>query len=472
MSRALTVARASMRLACPSPRQEDPASPKPTHAGSGLSILLITIDTLRADHLGAYGYRRPTSKHLDALAARGAVFEQAYTYWPKTRGSFAMLMTGRRPSQNGYGKSHPGVVAFNPTFASVLEKAGYRTAASVDNPNVAKAHGFAKGFLSYRETWEEKTLATEWDRTRAITQDGVNFLASAQGDAPFLLWLHYVNPHAPYAPPAPWDTLFAAEGAGPRLPLVESFHGGLPKQWALAGKQRLADYVALYDGEIAAVDSEVGRVLDALDGSAVADRTVVVVTSDHGESLGEHDYFFDHGENLFDPGLRIPLIVAMPGAPKGIRSAALASTLDLLPTILDAAQVSYPPDLAGTSLLPAARGRPGPERGRLFAQNERHHSAAFGSRFKIVASPDGEATRFELYDRSSDPGETREASKGAPDALRTERRELELFFERTEREWNWTRPLLGSAPAAVSRMSPEACEKLRALGYVVAECPP
>jgi len=470
--RALTVPLALTLLACPSPRQEDPVPPKATRAGSGLSILLITIDTLRADHLGAYGYRRPTSKHLDALAARGAVFEQAYTYWPKTRGSFACLMTGRRPSQNGYGKSHPGVVDFNPTFASVLEKAGYRTAASVDNPNVARAHGYAKGFSSYRETWEEKALATEWDRTRAITEDGVRFLASAQGDAPFLLWLHYVNPHAPYAPPAPWDTMFAPKGAGPRLPLVESFHGGIPKQWAIAGKERLADYVALYDGEIAAVDSEVGRVLDALDRSAVTDRTVVVVTSDHGESLGEHDYFFDHGENLFDPSLRIPLIVSVPGGPKGIRSAALASTLDLLPTLLDAAQVSYPPDLAGTSLLGAARGRPGPERERLFAQNERHQSAGFGPRHKVVASPEGAANRFELYDRGSDPGETRPASRTAPDALRTERRELELFLERTDREWSKTRPLLGKAPSVATRLSPEACEKLRALGYVVAECPP
>jgi arylsulfatase A-like enzyme len=455
---------------CPERQAANPRpTPSPRASGSGVSVLLITIDTLRADHLGAYGYARGTSPSIDALAAEGTLFERAYTYWPKTRGSFVMMMTGRTPSRNGYSKTHPGLLDFNPTLASVLKAAGYRTAAVVDNPNVGRAHGYAKDFDSYRETWEETELASEWDRTQAISGDAIRFLAEARPDQPSFLWLHYVNPHAPYAPPPPWDTRFVPEPGGKGLRVVASFRGGIPRQWAIPGKNRLADYVALYDGEIAAVDAEVGRVLEALRRSAIKDRTLVILTSDHGESLGEHDYFFDHGEDLFDPSLRVPLVIVAPGGAPVRRSGFLASTLDLMPTILDAAQVSYPPELAGTSLMPEVKGGAPAPRDMLFAQNERQLSAGFGRRFKLVATPVGDATRYSLYDREADPGELHDVARAEVDALRSGRRELELFLERADREWAKTRLLLGGAPQGEARISKEACEKLRSLGYVT-EC--
>jgi arylsulfatase A-like enzyme len=215
----------------------------------------------------------------------------------------------------------------------------------------------------------------------------------------------------------------------------------------------------------------VGRVLDALARSAVKAETLVVVTSDHGESLGEHGYYFDHGEDLFDPCVRIPLLIVAPGAPKGLRSDALASTLDLVPTILDAVKVSYPPDLAGASLMPAVHGKAGPGRERLFAQNERNLSATWDRRFKVVASPEKNALRFAVYDRQHDPGETADAARTQAEELRSGRRELELFFERADREWPRTRALVGDAPQGEARMSREACEKLKALGYVQ-QCAP
>jgi arylsulfatase A-like enzyme len=455
----------------------DPRPPAPTprpapSAGTRLNVLLVTIDTLRADHLGLYGYARATSPRLDAFARRAVTFEQAYTYWPKTRGSFVALMSGRRDSQTGYGKTHPVLLDFNPTLAEVLKEAGYRTTAVVDNANVAAQHGYARGFQRYRETWQEKDLPTEMDRTRAITGEGVAFLEQAPREQPFFLWLHYVNPHAPYTPPPPYDTAFvdAAARQGPRLRAVDGFVGGVRKEWAVPGQDRLGYYVAQYDGEIAAVDQEVGRILDALDGSGAATRTVVVVTSDHGESLGEHDYYFDHGQDVFDPSLRIPLLIAVPGQAGGTRSAALASTLDLVPTVLDAVKVSYPPDLAGTSLLPALRGQPLAGRDRLFARNDRNLSASFDHRHKVVATPTDSDLRYQLYDRASDPGERRDVSLGRADETRVWRRELELFLERAEREWAHTRRLLGDKPGA-GRMTPEACAQLKALGYAgIAGC--
>jgi arylsulfatase A-like enzyme len=407
------------------------------------------------------------------MAGRGTVFTHAYTYWPKTRGSMAILLTGRRPSQNGYSKSHPVLLDFNPTLASVLKAAGYVTAAAVDNPNVAAANGYAKGFDAYRETWEEKALATEMDRARAITETALDFLKKAPRDKPFFLWLHYVNPHAPYAPPPPYDTAFLdqAARAGPRLRTVPGLHGGIPKQWAVPGQDRLGYYVAQYDGEIAAVDQEVGRVIEGLMRPVMLlGRTLVVLTSDHGESLGEHDYYFDHGEDVFEPSLAIPLVMAGPGFTPQWRVHGFASTLDIVPTILDAAKVSYPPELAGSSLLPLVRGESqGPD--RLFAQNDRNLSATWDRRFKLVATPVGEGRRLALYDRAQDPGETRDQSRSHPDDLRVQTRELDLHQERADREWITTRRLVEGA-GGESPMSAEACEKLKALGYADARCPP
>jgi arylsulfatase len=453
-----------------------PTPASPAAAGNALDVLLVTIDTLRADHLGAYGYRRATSPALDRFARTAVAFDEAYSYWPKTRGSFVALMTGRRDSQTGYGKTHPVLLDFNPTLAGVLKAAGYRTAATLDNANLAAANGYAKGFDRYRETWQEPALRDEMERARAITADGIAFLrenGAARGRPPFFLWLHYVNPHAPYAPPAPYDTAFmdASARGGKALPVVPAFHGGIPRRWAVPGQQRLGYYVAQYDGEIAAVDAEVGRVLEAVDAAGLAGRTVVVVTSDHGESLGEHAYYFDHGEDVFDPSLRVPLMVRVPGAPAGARADVLASTLDVLPTVLDAVKVSYPPDLAGASLLAWAAGSGGPPRERLFARNDRNLSAAWDRRYKVVATPADEGPlQWSLFDRQRDPGETSDVSRARSDETRVWRRELEMFLERGDRERVYARELAGDAPAG-GRLDPDTCANLKSLGYVDSRCP-
>ena len=252
---------------------------------------------------------------------------------------------------------------------------------------------------------------------------------------------------------------------------MKSFHGGVPAAWAKPGKP-LGWYVAQYDGEIAAVDAEVGKLLAALDASAVKERTLVVVTSDHGESLGEHDYYFDHGENLFDPSQRVPLLIAGPPVKPGTRSDALASTLDVVPTILDALKVSYPPDLAGTSLLAAARGEAGPSRARLLGQNDRQLLGAWDRRLKIVARPlaSGE-TAYALYDRERDPGETRNVAREMAERMRVERRELELARDRLDTQSARTRRIVeGQSGQQKEQFSEAACEQLKAMGYVQQGC--
>lgn len=458
---------ALLALGC-QPRTSPPPAARPSPAsGTGWNVVLVTIDTLRADHLGAYGYRRNTSPRIDAFAREAVVFDEAYTYWPKTRASMIMMLTGRRPSQNGYSKTHAILLDFNATLASVLKSAGYQTAAFVDNANVAAQHGYANGFDSYFEAWTDKGLKTEMDRARAITDGGIETIRKASAGKPFFLWLHYVNPHAPYTPPAPFDTEFLEDG-GSRvavLGVTRGYKGGVHERLADAmGRRSLGHYIALYDGEIGAVDQELGRLLDALRETGMVTKTAVVLTSDHGESLGEHDYYFDHGENLFEPSLRIPLIVSVPGARPG-RRAGFASTLDVLPTLLDAVKVSYPPDLAGTSLLPVLGGGQAPPRERLFAQNDYNLRGVFDERFKLVATPVGDNDQWALFDRRADPGETRNVRQQRLEDFRVQRRELDLYFERMDREWVATRRLVFGKPGE-GRMTPEACEQLKALGYV------
>lgn len=473
LATAVALALAGCRAGSPKPAASaQPAGSAAPVAGTGFDVLLITIDTLRADHLGLYGYPLPTSPRLDALAKQGTVFDNAYTYWPKTRASMVMMFTGLRPSLNGYSKTHPVLLGFNATIASSLKQGGYRTAAFVDNANVAAQHGYDKGFDSYVETWQDERLPTEMDRARAISEGGIAFLKTARTDpAPFFLWLHYVNPHAPYEPPAPYDTAFLPSAAqrGRRLSVVKGYKGGVHERLVHPGSEHLGEYVARYDGEIAAADRELGRVIEALDASGRRGRTLILVTSDHGESLGEHEYYFDHGQDLFEPSLRIPLVVIAPGAPQGRRNDAFASTLDVMPTILDAVKVSYPPDLAGESLYPAVRGDAGPARERLFAQNDYNLRGTFDRRFKLVATPVGDNDQWALYDRQADPGETRNVRQRMQDAFRVQRRELDLYFERMDREWTTTRRRVEGQPGE-RRMTPEACEQMKALGYVVAGC--
>ncbi len=457
---------ALLALGCQPRSAPAPTARATAASGTGWNVVLVTIDTLRADHLGIYGYKRDTSPKIDAFARGAFVFDAAYTYWPKTRASMIMMLTGRRPSQNGYSKTHAVLLDFNATLAGVLKAAGYATAAFVDNANVAAQHGYAKGFDSYFEAWERADLETEMDRSRAITDGGIATIRGASPDRPYFLWLHYVNPHTPYTPPPPFDRRFLdAEAEGGReLQAAKGFRGGIHEKLAVAGRRGLGYYVAQYDGEIAAVDQEVGRLLDALREKDGLAKTAVMVTSDHGESLGEHEYYFDHGENLFEPSLRIPLILKVPGMKLG-RSSAFASTLDVLPTLLDAVKVSYPPELAGASLLPELAGGGKGGRARLFAQNDYNLRGSFDRRYKLVATPVGDNDQWALYDRQADPGETKNVRQQRLPDFRTQRRELDLYFEAMDREWVATRRLV-AGKAGEGRMTKEACEQLKALNYI------
>ena len=367
-------------------------------------------------------------------------------------------MTGRRPSQNGYSKTHPVLLDFNPTLAGVLKQAGYATAAVVDNPNVAAQHGYAKRLRALpRDLGGGGARRPRWTAPAPSPRTAIALPArGARGPALLPLAALREPARALHAAARPSTRAFL-DGAARRAracPRSPASTAGSRSNGRCRAR-RLGYYVAQYDGEIAAVDAG-GRARARRAGRVAggADRTVVVLTSDHGESLGEHDYYFDHGEDLFDPCLAIPLIVAMPGAPGGRRASELASTLDLVPTVLDAVKVSYPPDLGGHE--PAARGRRGerrPGRERLFAQNDRNLSATWDARFKLVATPrDGRAGDSPSTIGSATPARRATSSPRAARGLpRGARGSWSCFLDRANREWAQTRRSRVGQEAASSR---------------------
>jgi arylsulfatase A-like enzyme len=436
--------------------------------------LLLTIDTLRADHLSGYGYARQTSPAMDGLAARGVLFENAFTYWPKTRGSFAAIFTSLYAAQHGLTVRERDLPDYNQTLAETLKASGYQTAAAVDNGNLDRELGFAQGFDRYQQVW--LTADTEVERTEQLTRFAIDFIESYQQAEPFFLWIHYVNPHAPYEPPEELLDLFHGDEIvprGPKLEPVVGYHGGVNRHFPPAGESYWGDYVDRYDAEIALADRHIGHVLEALDKSPHNGSTLVVLTSDHGESLGEHDYYFDHGFDLFDPSLRVPLILSFPGIlPQGEIVQAAVSTLDLFPSILDLAQVTFPPGLQGRSLLPLVRHSEDRLHDRIFFQNDQHLLGISDGRLKLISYPgsgQGEG-HLELYDTRRDPYELNDRYRESRDAVSPLEAELSSFRTRTVAWQQETDRRREGAPArGDAELSEETIRNLEALGYLGAK---
>jgi len=323
-------------------------------------LVLISVDTLRADRLGSYGASLGLTPHLDRLAGRAVRFETVYAAAPFTLPSVAALMTGRYPREIGVTSNVDRVPKGVPRLAEHLAEAGFRTGAVVSNFVLRPAAALDPGFEFYNAEFPQReAMRGAPERTAAATTDAAIEVADALlGDGsgqPIFLWVHYQDPHGPYTPPeALYRESLPAENERPDaarvLPMRKTGVGGVPEYQYVAG-QSVAEYRARYGGEVRFMDAEVGRLLDALETRAVLGSAAVIFTADHGESLGEDDYWFAHGELLHEPSVRIPLLIAGPGIPAGVR-ADVASLVDVLPTVL--ALFDVPPGLArGRDLLQA-----------------------------------------------------------------------------------------------------------------------
>jgi arylsulfatase A-like enzyme len=326
----------------------------PTKPTSARNVILICLDTVRADHLGTYGQARPTSPNLDALASRALVFADASATAGWTKPSVPSFLTGTYPAQHGVyeGSAHGAAGAVTDllpasalTLAEVFQQNGYRTGAFVHNAQLRAGNGFEQGFDSYaQESWDAREI--RWHGL-----DWIDRCLQAKERKPFFLYLHFLDAHWPYPAPMEWITRFATAAATERFRgkdskvLYESINDGV---YAMTPADRAA-LEALYDGAIAYLDSELGRLFDALELRRLQEDTVVCVVADHGEEFGEHSRV-GHGHGLWENLLRVPWILSIPGrAPE--RVATPVSLIDLFPTLLSAAALPIPPGLEGIDRL-------------------------------------------------------------------------------------------------------------------------
>lgn len=319
-----------------------------------LSVVLVTIDTLRADHVGCYGHTRVRTPVLDVLARDGVLFENAVSQMPLTAPSHATILTSTYPQNHGVLDNVTRLPEDVPSIAEILGSKGYATGAIVSGyPLKAKTCGLSRGFAVYLDDFPADTLpgkASRVGRRSAgpTTDAAVRWLAQ-HGRETYFLWVHYFDPHEPYDPPAPFDTMFTAGLTEPVTPAEEREYK-----------------MALYDGAISYADRELGRFLRELGRREEGTEPLVIVTADHGESF-EHGYFFDHAARLYDSLVRVPLIMSGPGLPRGLRVSAQVSLIDVAPTMLDMIGVQHDVNLAGCSLLPLLHSDTAAERPHAFA---------------------------------------------------------------------------------------------------------
>lgn len=391
------------------------------------NLLLITLDTLRADHVGVYGAAQAKTPRLDGLAARGLRFEHAQSAIPLTGPSHSTILTGQYPPVHGVRDNIVFALGDKQrTLAEILKEKGYRTGAFVGAYPVAAAFGFRQGFDVFHEDFKESPIPGAGAQRRAneVADDAIPFL-TAKESAPFFAWLHFYDPHAPYDPPEPYKTAFAGRA---------------------------------YDGEIAFTDEQVGRVLDALKAAGHEGDTVVAALADHGESLGEHGEQ-THAILAYDSTLHIPLIVKLPGARGGTRVEEMVSQIDLVPTVLEIFHLDADTSLPGHSLVPLLRGsqRTAP-RGVYEETYLPFYTYGWAKlrvlrrdRWKLIDAPEPE-----LYDLQRDPRELSNLFEREPGIAHDMQRELEQF-----------RSSLGSPEREVAlQLDTATAERLRSLGYL------
>jgi len=399
-------------------------------AGPRANLLLVTLDTVRADHVGAYGDKQAQTPALDRLAREGVRFADATTHAPLTGPAHAGIFTGVYPARAGIRDNAATPLPPDlPTLATVLKAAGYRTGAFISAFILDRAYGFDRGFDEFDARFDRFQAG---DKLRAerpagqVLKPALAWLSQLPADRPFFAWVHLYDAHAPYSPPDPYKTRFRARP---------------------------------YDGEIAYVDSAVGRLLAELDGRGVLDRTLVVAIGDHGEGLGEHGEQ-EHGVFLYDSVLRIPFIARLPDrAHAGLVVRDQVRAIDLMPTVLDLLGVAAPPRLDGQSVAPLIAGRPRAETPPAYAESyypQLHFGWSALSSIRVAEWKYVRAPKPELYDLRRDTGEAAnvvERQANVAGRLAADLQEIASGF-RAE----------SAAPARVP--DADTIARLRSLGYV------
>jgi arylsulfatase A-like enzyme len=420
-------------------------------SGTKPNVLLIVVDTLRSDHLGSYGYQRQTSPLFDRLADESVLFEQAISSSSWTLPATASILTGLYPTQHGVADGRPLALELE-TLAERAQAAGMTTFGVSANPIVGKAEGFDQG----HEQW----VHLPWGRGSAV-QDLVHQLLAENAPYRWFGYVHFIDPHDPYEAPEPFASHFDSGGSN-RLADKAAFAAAVDavnfgKGEADVDESDLTYLRAAYDGEILYWDTQLGRLLTALDGLGLRDETVVIVTSDHGEEFLEHGRL-KHGPHLYEESIRVPLLVHAPGRlpPERVRAPVETRLLSALGSKLIAGQVPRSAAELETLLRPrrgvtfshSTHGLIGPGLGRtpLMAVRDEH--------WKFIEYP--QRGLRELYDLSADPTENRDLAENALG-------DVERYGELLAR---WLDATSADTPVGAGTENERILEKLRSLGYI------
>ena len=390
------------------------------------NIVLVTVDTLRADHLPAYGYTRIKTPAIDRLAAESILFEDAVSPIPMTLPSHASILTGLLPPSHGV-RDNAGFLLDSRivTLPEILKQQGYKTAAFVSAFVLDSQFKLDQGFDVYSDDFtlaQARVSGTELYRRAEETEREVDAWLNTNSTGKFFLWVHYYDPHDPYEPPGAYRQEYSG---------------------------------SLYDGEIAYTDEILGKFLARLDQLGLKEKTIVVFAGDHGESLGEHNEQ-THALFLYNATQQVPLMFRLPSAaPKRIR--ATAGLIDIVPTLLDLTGIRAETSLQGKSVLPCINGESQPSRSQYSESLLAELHYGWSPLFSLTTADSRfiDAPRVELYDRRTDPAEQRNIADQHPDLVKTFRIQLQ--------------DLLKSMPqnqAAPENVDSETAEKLRSLGYV------
>lgn len=396
-------------LACsetaPPPTAPAPGIPPAADPGNGSrpNIVLVVIDTLRADHLSTYGYDRATSPNLDRLAARGTVFSRAYAQSGWTLASMATLMTGLYPHQHrvardgcqpdAYGK----LDADRRTLAEGLVERGYRAGAWVNNTFMAPVFGLGQGFTPY--DYSGATNDTHRSAMDTVAA-GLTWLDTPKTPSqPSFLVLHFMEPHLDYSPPAAQRGTFAKGPPAGRLATLP--FGAFQTGQATPTDDEKAYMMALYDEEVLAADAALGALMDGLESRGALDNTIVVVTADHGEEFWDHGGF-EHGHALWSALTRVPLVIAGPDLPQGKHSNVLVEHVDLVRGLANQAGAQLDPEAVGVDIFEVATG---PDVGRAAMSD----NCLYGP--SCVSITDGRVRFLLRHHLSMDPAAPTDLSK-------------------------------------------------------------
>ncbi len=424
------------------------------------SVVLIVVDTLRADHLGLYGHGRETSPELDRWGEEAAVFENAFAPSCWTLPSFGSMLTGHIPSRHAAGtvlQQRPGrlpkVALLGEdvaTLAEILQQAGYRTGAVVNNPYLHPGFGLNRGFEDYDYAATDNVQLRRADDVR---ERCLEWIDGAAGE-PYFLMVHLMDPHMNYDPPPATRGSFTSGLDTDRTLPVEDGQE-IRSRSAELEPAETAFIAGAYDEELLFVDREMGRLLDALLGGEEGDRPVVLLTSDHGEELFDHGGF-EHGHSMYNELLHVPLMVWGPDV-AARRIDAAVSLVDVFPTVLEACGAKLPGEVDGVSLWPALTESEAVERGPIVVERTLYgteQKALIDWPYKLVVGIEPEDDR--LYDLASDAGEENDIVAREPAVRDRLREELRSRVKRAMAAQRDARP---------AEVDDSTAAELRALGY-------